>query len=328
MDKILVTGTAGFIGFHLAKKLLEDGFEVIGIDCFNDYYDVRVKDKRNSILEKFENYKLYRENLANFDKTNEIIEQENPIQIIHLAAQAGVRYSLSNPWAYEHSNNMGTLNILESAKLNNIKKVVLASTSSVYGNNKKTPFCEDDVCDTQISLYAATKKANEVLAHSYHHLYGMQIGIVRFFTVYGTFGRPDLALFKFAKKMIKGESIDVYNNGDMGRDFTYVEDIVQGIQGVMNKEDLGYQIYNLGGDNPTKLMRFIELIEENLGIIANKNFMDMQAGDVKETYADVSKARNELNYNPKTKIEQGVKIFCDWFKENQNWLLELDDPKQ
>lgn len=326
--KILITGTAGFIGFHLAKRLLGENNTIIGIDIINDYYDPKIKEKRNKILLENPNYHFYKEDFANFDKLNEIIQTEKPQVIIHLAAQAGVRYSLTNPWAYEQSNYLGTLNIFEAAKLNNIKRVLYASSSSVYGKNTKQPFSESDPVNTPISIYAASKRANELLAHSYNHLYGIETAGLRFFTVYGKYGRPDLALFKFVKNILLDKPIDVYNNGEMGRDFTYVDDIVSGIINIMNKENLGYELYNLGGDNPVTLMKFIELIEENLNKKATLNMMPMQPGDVKETVADITKARNEVGYEPKTKIDKGVKIFCDWFIENKDWLLELEDAKQ
>lgn len=326
--KILITGTGGFIGYHLANRLLKEGKKIVGVDCMNDYYDPRMKEKRNKKLLVNENYKFYQIDFSVFDKIDEVVEKEKPDLIIHLAAQAGVRYSIDNPWAYESANTLGTMNIFETAKKHNIKRVLFASSSSVYGANEKAPFAESDRTDHQISLYAASKKGNEVMAYSYHHLYGMEVAGFRFFTVYGKMSRPDMAMFKFAKNMLLDKEIDVYNNGEMGRDFTYIDDIVSGIIGAMNKVDLKYEIYNLGGDNPIKLMKFIELIEKNLGIKAKINFMPMQAGDVKETYADIEKAKRELGYNPQTKIEEGVKIFCDWFLENKDWLLELNNPKQ
>lgn len=328
MKKILITGTAGFIGFHLANKLLSEENIVIGIDIINDYYDPKIKLKRNEILLKNKNYHFYKEDFADFKKLDEIIKKEKPEIIIHLAAQAGVRYSLTNPWSYEHSNYLGTLNIFEAAKLNNIKRVLFASSSSVYGKNKKKPFSEEDRTDVPISIYAASKKANELLAHSYAHLYKIETAGLRFFTVYGKYGRPDLALFKFTKNILLDKPIDVYNNGEMGRDFTYVDDIVSGIIGIMNKPNLKYEIYNLGGDNPVTLMKFIELIEKNLGKKAKLNMLPMQPGDVKETFADISKARKDVGYEPKTKIDEGVKIFCKWFIENKEWLVKLEEAKQ
>ena len=326
--KILVTGTCGFVGFHLTKKLLKEGEVVIGVDCINDYYDPKMKSKRNEILLENENYSFNKLDLADFEKIDELIAKEKPNIIVHLAAQAGVRYSIDNPWAYENSNILGTMNIFECAKLNNIRRVIFASSSSVYGANEKVPFSETDSTDRAVSLYAASKKSNEVLAYSYHHLYGIEVAGLRFFTVYGTYGRPDMAYFKFVKKILNEEIIDVYNNGEMGRDFTYIDDIVTGIIGAMNKNELSYEIYNLGGDNPIRLMRFIEILEENLGKVAKKRFLPMQLGDVKETFADISKAKEHLGYEPKTKIEEGLKIFCKWFLENKNWLLELENTKQ
>ncbi len=223
---------------------------------------------------------------------------------------------------------MGTLNIFEAAKNNKIKRVLFASSSSVYGKNKKIPFSESDRVDQPISIYAASKKANEVLAHSYHHLYGMEMAGLRFFTVYGEYGRLDLALFKFAKNILLDKPIDVYNGGEMARDFTYVGDIIDGIVAIMHKKDLDYEIYNLGGDDPVKLMRFIELIENYLGKKAKIKFLPMQPGDVKETFANINKARCELGFSPKIKIEEGIKIFLDWFLKNKKWLLKLKDSKQ
>lgn len=326
--RFLVTGTAGFIGFHLAQRLLEEGHEVVGIDNMNSYYDVNMKLKRNEILLKNKNYIFYMQDLADFEKLKRVVANERPEMIIHLAAQAGVRYSITNPWAYETSNNLGTLNVFECAKQNRIKRVIFASSSSVYGTNSKMPFSENDKTDTQISLYGASKKANEVLAYSYHHLYGIEVAGLRFFTVYGPYGRPDLALFKFCKNMLRGKEINVYNKGDMKRDFTYVSDIVDGIMGCIKKKKLGYELYNLGGDNPVKLMKFIEMIEKELKIKAKINYLPMQPGDVKETCADVSKARKELGYKPKVRIEKGIKIFCEWFIKNKKWLLELEEGKQ
>jgi len=327
-SKILVTGTAGFIGFHLARRLLDDGYEVVGIDSITDYYDPKIKIKRNKILGGYQKYKFYKKNLAKYKALDKIIKKEKPEAVVHLAAQAGVRYSLTNPWAYADSNYLGTLNVFEVAKRNNIKRVLFASSSSVYGKNTKIPFSESDRVDHPISVYAASKKANEVLAHSYHHLYGIETAGMRFFTVYGEYGRPDLALFKFAKQILAGRPIDVYNNGQMARDFTYVSDIIDGIVAILNKKDLGYEIYNLGGDNPVTLMRFIKLIEKRLGKKAKINFLPIQPGDVKETFADISKARRELGFSPKVKIEEGIKIFLDWFLANRSWLLKLKDGRQ
>lgn len=287
-----------------------------------------MKIRRNEILQKSEKYSFFKQELAEFSSLNNLVSFEKPEIIIHLAAQAGVRYSLTNPWAYETSNTLGTLNIFEVAKKNNIRRVIFASSSSVYGANKKMPFSENDKTDTQISLYGATKKANEVLAYSYHHLYGIEVAALRFFTVYGPFGRPDLALFKFCKKMLANQEINVYNNGDMKRDFTYISDVIDGIIACAFKKTLGYELYNLGDDNPVQLMDFIRLIEKNLKVKAKIKYLPMQPGDVKETRADITKARNELGYDPKVKIEEGIGIFCEWFLKNKEWLLQLEDVKQ
>jgi len=326
--EVLVTGTAGFIGFHTAKKLLDEGNRVIGIDYMNNYYDIRLKEKRNNILLENKNYTFYKQNICNYKKIDDIMKKEKPQAIIHLAAQAGVRYSLTNPWAYKNSNSLGTLNIFEGAKNNNIKRVIFASSSSVYGLNNKIPFSEEDKTDAPISPYAASKKYNELLAHSYNHLYDIETAGLRFFTVYGPWGRPDLALFKFVKNILLDKPIELYNNGEMGRDFTYVDDIVSGITGALNKKDLKYEIYNLGGDNPVKLMKFVELIQENIVKKVVINYMPMQPGDVKETYADISKARREIGYEPKIDIKEGISIFCSWFLGNKDWLLKLKDGKQ
>ncbi|MDO8493062.1 MAG: SDR family NAD(P)-dependent oxidoreductase [bacterium] len=328
MKTILVTGTAGFIGFHLAKRLLNDGYRVVGVDSITDYYDIRMKIRRNKILLESQNYKFYKTNIADYKALDKIVKKEKPEVIIHLAAQAGVRYSLTNPWAYAEANYLGTMNIFETAKNNKIKRVLYASSSSVYGKNTISPFSEDHRVDQPISIYAASKRANELLAHSYHHLYGIETAGMRFFTVYGDYNRPDLALFKFTKSILLGKPIDVYNNGEMGRDFTYVSDIVDGIIAILNKKDLNYEIYNLGGDNPISLMNFIKLIETNLNKKAKLKMLPMQPGDVKENFADVTKARRELGFDPKIKIDKGVALYIDWFNKNKSWLLKLKEGKQ
>ena len=353
--KFLVTGSAGFIGYHLTKQLITDGHQVIGVDVLNDYYDPRLKEKRNELLRCHsreggnpislgrpnaqygldprralgddEKYVFHRLDLADKDAVGALIAAEKPDQIIHLAAQAGVRYSLVNPWAYEQSNVLGTLNILEAARHNNTKRVIFASSSSVYGANTKIPFAETDMTDSPVSLYAATKKSCEAIAYTYHHLYGTEIAGLRFFTVYGEYYRPDMALFKFAKNILTGKEIAVYNNGDMKRDFTHVTDIVDGIKAVINKEKLGYEIYNLGSDHPVALEDVISLLEKSLNKKAIKKYMPMQPGDVKITYANIDKARAELNFNPQMTIERGIEEFGQWFTANQDWLLTLADAK-
>lgn len=325
--KLFITGTSGFIGYHLAKKILERGDTVVGVDSVTDYYDTRIKEKRNEILKGYKNFVFYKQSITDHSRLREIFEVEKPEVIVHLAAQAGVRYSLKNPWAYSDSNYLGTMNIFECAKEFGIKRVLFASSSSVYGANTKMPFNEDDKTDTPLSIYAASKKANEVLAYSYHHLYNMTTIGLRFFTVYGEFGRPDLALFKFAKNILQDKEIQLYNNGNMTRNFTYVKDIVDGILGIIDNNISGFEIYNLGGTEATSLNRFVELIEYNFGKKAKIKLMPIQAGDVPATIADISKAKRDFGFEPKTSIEEGIKVFVDWFVENKEWLLELDEDK-
>jgi len=311
--KYLVTGTAGFIGFHVAKALTEQGNEVIGIDNFNDYYDVSLKEARNAILEKYPKYTIYRGDLADLKFVQHVFEKEKPQKVCHLAAQAGVRYSIINPHAYVQSNMVGFVNIMHTAKEHGVENFVYASSSSVYGKNKKTPFSVEDNVDHPISLYAASKKSNELMAHAYHHLYGMKMAGLRFFTVYGEWGRPDLSIFKFTKAMIEGRPIDVYNYGDMWRDFTYIADIVSGVLASLYK-NYDYEIFNLGNNNTERLEDMISYIEDELGIKAKKNYMGMQPGDVYMTYADISASREKLGYEPKTKLRNGIKKFIEWYK--------------
>jgi len=313
--KVLVTGGAGFIGFHLVNKLLEEGHEIICVDNMNEYYDPELKKARLELInDKIEFYKI---DIADKDKLEDVFKKHKIEKICHLAAQAGVRYSLENPFVYANSNYVGTTNILEFAKRYEVKHVVFASTSSAYGLNKKMPFKEDDRVDTPISIYAASKRACELLAFSYNHLFGLNVTCLRFFTVYGPYGRPDMALFKFTKKILNGEAIDVYNNGDMKRDFTYVGDIVSGFVKALENPD-GLQIINLGHGAPVHLMDFIKVIENKLGKKAEINFMPMQPGDVKETFADTSKAKKLLGYEAKVDVEEGVRKFIEWYKEYYN----------
>jgi UDP-glucuronate 4-epimerase len=322
---ILITGTAGFIGFHTARYFLERGDAVIGIDNFNPYYDRRMKERRNDILEEYPAFKLHRISIADYTALKKVFKKEKPDKVIHLAAQAGVRYSLKNPWAYADSNYVGTLNLFQAAHECGIKTVIYASSSSVYGDNEKTPFAEDDRTDTPISTYAASKKANELLAYSFHHLYGMNMIGLRFFTVYGDYYRLDMALFKFAKKILTGETITLFNNGDMKREFTHVDDVVRGIAQAIDKDIAGYELYNLGGGETVKLNRFVSLIEEHLGTKAKIKLAPLQAGDLKDTIADISKARRDLGFEAKVTIEEGIERFCSWFLENKAWLLKLKD---
>jgi len=313
--KILVTGGAGFIGFYLAKKLSEKD-DVVIVDNLSDYYDVKLKEDRlEQIKDKVEFHKI---DISDFSSLKKIFEKYEFDLICHIAAQAGVRYSLINPWAYEKSNILGTLNIFELAKKFNIKKVIYASSSSVYGGNKKVPFSEEDKVDKPISLYAATKIANELMAHTYHHLYKIDMVGLRYFTVYGPFGRPDMAMFKFTKNIFEDKLIEVYNFGNMERDFTYIDDIVDGtikaINFCLNNNDI-CEIINLGNSKPVELNYFIELLEKEIGKEAKKNLLPLQPGDVLKTYADITKAKKLLGWEPKTEIEEGVKKFVEWYRK-------------
>jgi len=323
MGAVLITGSSGFIGFHTAKHMLKKDFEVVGIDNMNDYYNPLLKEKRNEILSKYENYKFYKLDFSNWDELNEKLRDEDVDVIVHLGAQAGVRYSLKNPWVYERSNVLGTLNIFEFARKKDISKVVYASSSSVYGDNKKVPFSEYDRVDNPVSLYAATKRCNELMAYTYHHLYGIQMIGLRFFTVYGEYGRPDMAFWKFTKNILLGKPIEVYNYGNMERDFTYISDIVSGIYASIEYDKSGYEIFNLGNDRPVNLEYAISLIEKYTGKKAIKKYLPIQSGDVPRTWADLTKTRKELGYEPKVPIEEGLKRFVEWFMNNWEWVREI-----
>lgn len=332
--KVLVTGTAGFIGYHLAKKLLSLGYEVIGIDNLNDYYDVSLKiDRLNDIQD--ERFCFYQIDITNKEALHFVFEAEKPKAVIHLAAQAGVRYSLENPHLYIDSNIVGFMNILESCRSENVSQLLYASSSSVYGANTSMPFSTIDNVDHPMSLYAATKKANELMAHTYSSLYQLPTTGLRFFTVYGPWGRPDMALFKFTKNIIEGKSIDVYNNGQMLRDFTYIDDIVEAISLLLKKKASSnphwsgnqpdpstsyapYEIYNIGNSRPVNLMDFIHAIEEKIGREAKKNYAPLQAGDVPATYADVENLYRDIGFRPKISIEDGVSRFIDWYIDYYN----------
>lgn len=327
--KAVITGAAGFIGFHTALELLSQGWQVVGIDSITDYYDPRIKQKRLAILRKYPAFRFYKLNVAKYAALEKVLKSEKPDELIHLAAQAGVRYSLSNPWAYMESNGLGTLNVFEAAKRLAFPRVLYASSSSVYGLNKKSPMSEGDRTDTQISVYAATKKANESLAHPYSHLYGIETVGLRFFTVYGIWGRPDLALFKFVKNILAGKPINVYNRGKMKRSFTHISDIVAGIVAVLGQKPRGRSvIYNLGGAEAIPLLSFIKLIEQTVGKKAKQNLMPLQAGDVRETVADWSKAHKDLGFEPKTSMRDGIAEFVQWFRKNEKFLRSLREPKQ
>lgn len=309
---ILVTGGAGFIGFHLTKALVERGDKVIVVDNLSNYYDVQLKkDRLKQIKNKI---KFYQVDIANLEKLIKIFEKNTIDKVCHLAAQAGVRYSLINPFEYERTNILGTLNILELMKRFKIKDFVFASSSSVYGANEKIPFSVEDRVDKPISLYGATKRSNELMAYTYHKLYGLNCIGLRLFTVYGPWGRPDMALFKFTKNILEGNPIDVYNYGKMKRDFTYITDIVDGILSAL-KKDFGFEIFNLGNSTPVELNYFIECIEKELGKKAKKNLMEIQPGDVPETFADIDKSKKMLGFEPKIKIEEGIKNFIKWYKK-------------
>jgi len=311
---ILVTGSAGFIGFHVSEYLLRHGARVIGLDNFNSYYDSSLKEARNKILENYINFKLYRGNLENLDLIKKIFCKNKIDKVCHLAAQAGVRYSLTHPHTYIQSNLVGFTNLIDETKNAGIKTFVYASSSSVYGDNKEIPFSVKHNVDHPISLYAATKKANELIAYTYHHLYGLNCTGLRYFTVYGPWGRPDMALFIFAKAILRRKTINVYNFGKMKRDFTYIDDIVDGTINALER-NYPYEIFNLGNNQPVKLEYFIECIEKELGIKAKKKYLPIQAGDVPETYADINHSIEMLNYHPKTNIEEGIKKFIRWYKD-------------
>jgi len=327
--KIVITGAAGFIGFHLAKEFLEQGWSVVGVDMLTSYYDPKIKQKRIALLKKYPTFSFHKINIAKFDAILRMLAHEKPDELVHLAAQPGVRYSLTNPWAYIECNELATLNIFEAAKKLSIPRVVYASSSSVYGRTEKSVMSEDDRTDSQISVYAATKKANEALAYSYNHLYGIETIGLRFFTVYGTWYRPDQALFKFTKSIFSGESIDVYNRGKMKRSFTHVSDIVSGITAILQKKPHGKnEIYNLGGAESVTLLEFIGMLEQAIGKKAKRNLLPMQPGDVRETVADWSKAHTHFGFTPKTPIREGIAEFVEWFRENETFLKSLQQPKQ
>ncbi|WP_436514874.1 NAD-dependent epimerase [Ekhidna sp. To15] len=334
-SSILVTGSAGFIGFHLSKRLLEEGFQVVGIDSLNDYYDVSIKNDRTKILINKQNYTFYHIDLNQKDELSKIFKKHKFDRVINLAAQAGVRYSITNPEAYLRSNLSAFLNILEECRHNGIGHLIYASSSSVYGANTTMPFSVEQTVDHPISLYAATKKANELMAHTYASNYGLPVTGLRFFTVYGPWGRPDMALFLFTKAILENKPIDVYNNGQMRRDFTYIDDIVEGIYRLLdhipiensnwdsNNPDPAtsfapYHLFNIGNNNPIELLSFIEAIEKILGKKAQKNFLPIQTGDVPETYADVSKLEKAIGYKPKTSVDFGVSKFIGWYRDYYN----------
>ncbi|MDO6639180.1 NAD-dependent epimerase [Shewanella sp. 5_MG-2023] len=332
--KYLVTGAAGFIGSAVVEKLVASGHEIVGIDNINDYYDPDLKHARLKRIEN-DNFRLIKLDIADREDVKQLFENEQFDRVIHLAAQAGVRYSIENPHAYADSNLVGHLNILEGCRHNKVQHLVYASSSSVYGLNSKTPFSTSDSVDHPVSLYAATKKSNELMAHSYSHLYDIPTTGLRFFTVYGSWGRPDMAPFIFTKKILDGETIDINNNGDMWRDFTHVNDIVEGVVRIAdvipNRDDswtvekgspaassAPYSVYNIGHGSPINLMGFVKAIEDELGIEANKNFREMQPGDVYQTYAEVADLFEATGYKPSVGVKEGVAEFVKWYREFYN----------
>lgn len=330
--KILITGAAGFVGFHLSNALIEKGIDIIGLDNMNDYYDPQLKKDRLALLDNKKGFTFYKIDLKDKKKVDDLFEFERPTHVIHLAAQAGVRYSIENPYAYVDSNLIGYMNILEACRHFPVEHLLYASSSSVYGGNTIAPFSTNHNVDHPVSLYAATKKSNELMAHTYSHLYKIPTTGLRFFTVYGPYGRPDMAYFSFTQNILAGESIKVFNHGNMERDFTYIDDIVEGIiklvdrapqandewdesEGDISESFAPYKVYNIGNNNPVKLMRFIKALESALGKEAVKEYMEMQPGDVKRTYADMSDLEKDIDFKPKTSIEDGLAKFVDWYKD-------------
>ena len=330
--KILVTGSVGFIGFSLCEKLLKRGDYIMGIDNHNDYYDPKIKDSRLKLLIKYSNYQHYRTDLTDRKSLDKIFNEQQPIKVVNLAAQAGVRYSMENPLAYINSNIVGFAHVLENCRYHKVEHLVYASTSSVYGANTKMPFSEHDSANHPLSVYAASKKSNELMAHSYSNLYKLPTTGLRFFTVYGPWGRPDMALFKFTKNILEEKQIDVFNHGKHTRDFTYIDDIVEGIIKTLDNPAAGnndwdsnqpdpasskvpWQIYNIGNNKPVQLMDYIEALEKNLEKKAKINFLPLQPGDVPDTYANIDNLNKQFNYKPTTSVTQGVSAFVKWYKE-------------
>mgnify|MGYP001279751198 CR=1 FL=1 len=318
--KILITGAAGFVGFHSATRLLAGGHQILGIDNLNDYYDVSLKMARLAQLEHAENFSFLKLDLADRQGMARLFSENAFDVVLHLGAQAGVRYSIENPFAYVDSNVTGTLTVLEGCRHAGIKHLIYASSSSVYGANTKQPFSIEDRVDSPVSLYAATKKADEMMCRTYAHLYRIPITGLRFFTVYGPWGRPDMAYFKFADAIRAGRSIDVYNHGDMKRDFTYIDDIVDGIEALVShpapglSDETPHRVYNLGNNSPEQLLEMINLLESALGKEAKKNFLPMQPGDVYATYADIAASTRDFGFAPKVNLATGLARFADWYR--------------
>ena len=318
--KILITGAAGFIGYHLCKSLLEDGYKVLGIDNLNDYYDTNLKQARLDQLKHFKSFTFNKVDMADRESLTTSFQSFNPKIIVNLAAQPGVRYSMENPYKYMESNLVGFLNIIELCRNNEVKSFIYASSSSVYGGNKKMPFSVEDRVHQPLAFYGATKRANELIAHSYSHLYGLRTTGLRYFTVYGPWYRPDMAIFIFTQKIIAGKPIPVFNNGKMRRDFTYIDDVISGTRSAIEK-NYKCEIFNLGNSKSENLMKLIGIIEENLGKKAQIEYLPMQPGDAKESLADIKKTTEKLGYKPITKINKGIPQFIKWYKEYYSVLI-------
>jgi UDP-glucuronate 4-epimerase len=311
-NKIIVTGASGFIGMHICKNLLSDGYEVLGIDNMNNYYDPKLKEARLAELTPFANFSYEKMDISNLAELDQIFNEFKPQKVVNLAAQPGVRYSLENPHVYIQTNVVGFMNILESCRHHEVEGLIYASSSSVYGGNEKIPFSINDRVDHPISIYAATKKSNELMAYTYSHLFGLHTTGLRFFTVYGPWGRPDMAVYSFTDKIHKGKPIPVFNHGKMKRDFTYIDDIIQGLRTAIDK-NYACEVLNLGNNHWEELMDVITIIEKELDQKADIQFMDMQAGDVERTFADIEKSIAKLDYKPKTNVDKGLKQFIDWY---------------
>lgn len=312
--RVLITGSSGFIGYHLSKSLLLDGYEIYGLDNLNNYYDVNLKKLRLNNLKSHENFKFKKLDLINYNDLEHIFKSFNPQKVINLAAQAGVRYGIKNPQAYIDSNLIGFYNILELSKHYETEGLIYASSSSVYGANNQIPFSTEHKTEKPMSLYAATKKSNELMAYAYHSLFGLNVTGLRFFTVYGPWGRPDMAYFSFTNSIFNDEKINVFNNGEMMRDFTYIDDIINGTRSAIEK-NFPCEIFNLGNSQSENLMDVISILEHNIGKKARINFMPMQPGDVKSTYADIANSINKLGFSPRIKIEEGLKNFVEWYRQ-------------
>ena len=321
-QKILVTGAAGFIGFHLCKSLLDDDYEILGIDNLNDYYDPNLKLARLDQLKPYGNFTFEKVDIADRDSLTQSFQSFNPNKVVNLAAQAGVRYSIENPYAYMNSNLVGFLNIIELCRHNKVEGLIYASSSSVYGGNTKIPFSEGDRVDNPISLYAATKKANELIANTYSHLYDLHTTGLRYFTVYGPWGRPDMAMFLFTDKILHDKPIQVFNHGNMKRDFTYIDDIISGTRSAINKK-YKCEVFNLGNHRSEELMDVVSLIEEKLGKKAEIKFLPMQPGDVPESFADIDKSLEMLGYKPTTNVDVGIQKFVEWYKLYYDYKGEI-----